>query len=382
MAGSFSVEEFVGDGVLKEFIPKLVEEGWSDVPTLKMMSSDDMERFKLTKQQKDAMELRKHLHDQSLMQYADKMEASKLSLQNLLSMSNATLSSQFNMKKAHISRFISKGKNISCAYESCNGSINGSKKGNLQTLDLNAKSTLDLKLNEGHIFKGTVSAKPAGSKLCGCIRTPPIVEDVASYSSIANVAVQKQTSEYKVGVESKVASKLPTMKASDLWREKAAILLCIRRPGCIMCRAEAHRLYSRKPIFDALGIQLVAVLHEQIESEVKEFWPHYWGGVVLIDQKMGFFRALGGGQLLKDSFLTGFVLNSQAKANYKAAKATGFEGNYRGEGQIKGGMFIVRKGRGGIAYQFIERNFGDWAPIAEVVEICNRIKNELQSHGE
>lgn len=35
-----------------------------------------------------------------------------------------------------------------------------------------------------------------------------------------------------------------------------------------MCRAEAHQLYSRKPIFDALGFQLVAVLHEQIESEV------------------------------------------------------------------------------------------------------------------
>lgn len=35
-----------------------------------------------------------------------------------------------------------------------------------------------------------------------------------------------------------------------------------------MCRAEAHQLYSRKTIFDALGFQLVAVLHEQIESEV------------------------------------------------------------------------------------------------------------------
>lgn len=35
-----------------------------------------------------------------------------------------------------------------------------------------------------------------------------------------------------------------------------------------MCRAEAHQLYSRKPIFDALGFQLVSVLHEQIDSEV------------------------------------------------------------------------------------------------------------------
>lgn len=35
-----------------------------------------------------------------------------------------------------------------------------------------------------------------------------------------------------------------------------------------MCRAEAHQLYAKKPIFDSLGIQLFAVLHEHMESEV------------------------------------------------------------------------------------------------------------------
>ncbi|XP_020583339.1 uncharacterized protein LOC110026654 [Phalaenopsis equestris] len=381
MAGSFSMEEFLGDGVLKELIPKFVEAGWDDVPTLKMKDYEDMHGFKLTQQQKDALELRKHLHDKCLMKYADKMEASKVSLQALLSMSNVALSSQFKMKKADISRFFNNENNSSCANESCNGNINGSKKADPKlssNFDApNAKTTLHLKLNEGHIFKGVVSAKPTGSKLYGCIRTCQIVEDVAPYSSLANITVERRTSEYKVGVQSVAASNFATMKASEMWKEKAVVLLCIRRPGCIMCRAEAHRLYSRKPIFDALGIQLVAVLHEHIESEVREFWPRYWGGVVVIDQNMGFFKAFGGGRLLKDRFLTGFVLNSEAKANYRAAKATGLEGNYRGERHIKGGMFIVRRGRGGIAYQFIERNFGDWAPIAEVVEICNRIKNEL-----
>lgn len=37
---------------------------------------------------------------------------------------------------------------------------------------------------------------------------------------------------------------------------------------CVMCRAEAHQLYSRKPIFDAMGVQLVAVLNELIDAEV------------------------------------------------------------------------------------------------------------------
>ncbi|XP_020579981.1 redox-regulatory protein FAM213A-like [Phalaenopsis equestris] len=96
---------------------------------------------------------------------------------------------------------------------------------------------------------------------------------------------------------------------------------------------------------------------------------------------MGFFKALGGGKLLKEGFLTGFILNSHARANYKAAKATGFDQNFKGEGGIKGGMFIIRSGRGGVAYQFIERNFGDWAPIGEVVEICTRIKNESEGYG-
>jgi hypothetical protein len=36
-----------------------------------------------------------------------------------------------------------------------------------------------------------------------------------------------------------------------------------------MCRAEAHQLYSRKPIFDAMGIQLVACLNEHIDAEVQ-----------------------------------------------------------------------------------------------------------------
>jgi hypothetical protein len=43
---------------------------------------------------------------------------------------------------------------------------------------------------------------------------------------------------------------------------------CEFQNRCIMCRAEAHQLYAKKPIFDALGIRLFAVLHEHIESEV------------------------------------------------------------------------------------------------------------------
>lgn len=108
--------------------------------------------------------------------------------------------------------------------------------------------------------------------------------------------------------------------------------------------------------------------------QVKDFWPRYWGGVVVYDQGMEFFKALGGGKLLKDKFLSGFLLNPRAIANYKRARTLGVEQNFKGEGEIKGGLFIVGRGRSGIAYQFIERNFGDWAPLAEVIEICTQLQ--------
>ena len=95
---------------------------------------------------------------------------------------------------------------------------------------------------------------------------------------------------------------------------------------------------------------------------------------MLFDRSMKFFKALGGGQLLKDSFISGFIFNPRAIANYKRAKATGSEQNFKGEGEIKGGLFIVGREKSGIAYQFIERNFGDWAPLAEVIDICSKLQ--------
>ncbi|KAL0380675.1 UNVERIFIED_CONTAM: Peroxiredoxin-like 2A [Sesamum angustifolium] len=411
---SFSIEDFVGNGSLRELLSKLLDEGWDDVPTLKIMNSEDMDEIGMTRQQKDALEIRSYLHDRALMQYGDQLEASGKGLPELLSSSTLDLSSQYGMKRGHIARFMDR--TSACAtdplpalytvptrrqnnlasrnrsiYRSQNSSANSGK---LQSMtrssgrsnshsDFSLEQSLSsFKIKDGYVFKGVVAAMPAEPRACGCVQPPPIVENVAPYSAIENVSIQKLTPEYKIGMERLIKNKTPPMKASELWREKPAILVCIRRPGCIMCRAEAHQLYSKKPIFDALGVQLFAVLHEHIESEVKDFWPRYWGGVVLFDGRQEFFKALGGGKLLKDKFISGFLLNPRAIANYKRAKAIGVEQNFKGEGEIKGGLFIVGRGKSGIAYQFIERNFGDWAPHAEVIEICNRIQNPQQNQLE
>ncbi|KAI7981766.1 Ankyrin repeat-containing protein [Camellia lanceoleosa] len=102
------MEGFVGNGALKRVIPKLIEEGWDDVPTLKLMKLEDMDAINMTQQQKDALEMRSYLHNRALIQYGDKLESSGKCLQELLGLSADEISSQFGMKRGHVARFIEK----------------------------------------------------------------------------------------------------------------------------------------------------------------------------------------------------------------------------------------------------------------------------------
>ena len=54
----------------------------------------------------DALELRIYLHDRSLMEYADRLEASGISLIDLISTSPSLLVSQYGMRRVHVARFI------------------------------------------------------------------------------------------------------------------------------------------------------------------------------------------------------------------------------------------------------------------------------------
>ncbi|KAK9934893.1 hypothetical protein M0R45_022022 [Rubus argutus] len=334
---SFSIEEFVGNGVLKGLIPKLLEEGWDDVPTLKIMNLEDMDAINMTQEQKDALEIRSYLHERALMQYGDTLESSGKSLAEILTVGAGDLSSQFGMKRGHIARFmdrtsecedipkadptpatrristLSKKNSIYKSFQSVNSQKVPSRTSSINDKTLE-QSLASFKIKDGYIFKGIVSMEAAEPRACGCVQPPAVSDKIAPYSAIENISVQKLTPEYKIGMEHLVKTKTPPMKASELWRNKPAVLLCIRRPGCIMCRAEAHQLYAKKPLFDSLGVQLFAVLHEYKESEVKDFWPRYWGGAVIYDRGMEFFKALGGGKLLKEKFLSGFLFNPRAIA--------------------------------------------------------------------
>jgi hypothetical protein len=95
---------------------------------------------------------------------------------------------------------------------------------------------------------------------------------------------------------------------------------------------------------------------------------------VVEDEKREFFKALGGGRLNEENVYRGFLFNATTRANWKRARATGIDNTSTGEASIKGGLYIIRAGNGGVAYQFVERNFGDWAPLEEVLKVCEEIQ--------
>nr|XP_025884734.1 uncharacterized protein LOC112940687 [Solanum lycopersicum] len=102
---SFAIEDFVGSGSLQGLLPKLLEEGWDDVPTLKTMNADDMNELNMTQRQKDALDIRSYLHNRALMQYADTLEESGKSLPELLKLTKVDLTTVYGMKRGHVARF-------------------------------------------------------------------------------------------------------------------------------------------------------------------------------------------------------------------------------------------------------------------------------------
>lgn len=211
---------------------------------------------------KEALEIRSYLHDRALLQYGNKLEATGKCLPELLSLSRADLSSQLEMKRGHIARFLDRtsacatdpppvshsplttrrnsmaSKNNSIYRKDLSSLNSGKLKSMTRTPGSNSSYNLPLeqsmasfKIKEGHVFKGIVAAIPADLTPCGCVQPPTIVKSVAPYSTIENISVQKLTPEYKIGMERLVKTKTPPMKSLELWREKPAIFLCIRRPG-------------------------------------------------------------------------------------------------------------------------------------------------------
>jgi len=135
-----------------------------------------------------------------------------------------------------------------------------------------------------------------------------------------------------------------------------------------LCRGEALKVRAAKPELDALGVVLACVLKEGLPAEVEEFKRDFWPEHLYLDEDKAFFKAVGGGKLRKGSLSAFLNPFSRIYKHASAAKKVGVTNhNLNGEGLIMGGMFVMKPGSKGVQYQFQERNFGDHAPIEEVL---------------
>ncbi|KXZ52229.1 hypothetical protein GPECTOR_10g860 [Gonium pectorale] len=181
--------------------------------------------------------------------------------------------------------------------------------------------------------------------------------------------------------------------ASNLWQSKPLAVLILRRPGCVLCRDEAQRLWALKPEFDKLGVELICVVHEWIQREIDAFSPSYWPGPLYHDASKAFYGALNGGTPLRGSPLGLLMPWSAVWARIRAAQKNVKEHNLAGEGLIMGGAMVLQRaqagsgsGNGGdggsggaggrVAWMHVESELGLVAEPQEVLEAARRVAAE------
>ncbi|KAF9173147.1 hypothetical protein BGX21_010064 [Mortierella sp. AD011] len=168
------------------------------------------------------------------------------------------------------------------------------------------------------------------------------------------------------------------LPAHDLWKNQSTIVIVIRRPGCQFCREEARIFHGyRQMIEQSMGLKMICVVHEKEGADI--FQNEFWHGKVYFDAEKGFYKALGGGrlrvggweQLIRPSFWRYLVRN----------KRSGVKGNFEGDGSILGGLLVVSAGDNGIAYEHIEKVWGDIAHADKVLEACSQLTGVALNKG-
>lgn len=126
------------------------------------------------------------------------------------------------------------------------------------------------------------------------------------------------------------------IKAKSLWETNGAVIMAVRRPGWFLCREvtqravhhtetvaarvcdltcddlhqplrppqEASELSSLKPQLEELGVPLVAVVKENIGTEIEDFRPHFAGDIYIDEEASGTF-------FLNPSFASQFILHAR-----------------------------------------------------------------------
>ena len=53
-----------------------------------------------------------------------------------------------------------------------------------------------------------------------------------------------------------------------------------------------------------------------------------------------------------------------------------YQGNLKGEGRLLGGVLVIGPGETGVVYDYREKEFGDHAPVEEVVAAVKKMKGQ------
>ncbi|KAK6293811.1 hypothetical protein J4Q44_G00361370 [Coregonus suidteri] len=146
-----------------------------------------------------------------------------------------------------------------------------------------------------------------------------------------------------------------TIKAKALWEKTGAVVM-----------AEASELSSLKTQLEELGVPLVAVVKENIGTEIQDFRPHF-AGDIYVDEQHHFYgplqRKMGG---------LGFI-RLGVWQNFMRAWKAGYQGNMLGEGFVLGGVFVIGAGNQGILLEHREKEFGNKVENEDVLEAAKRI---------
>uniref|UniRef100_A0A8C7CG19 Peroxiredoxin-like 2A n=1 Tax=Oncorhynchus kisutch TaxID=8019 RepID=A0A8C7CG19_ONCKI len=117
-------------------------------------------------------------------------------------------------------------------------------------------------------------------------------------------------------------------KAKTLWEKTGAVIMVVRRPGCLLCRE-----VSPQP--EELGIPMLAVVKEHIGQALDAF-KTFFTGEVYVDQKRALY-----GPVERYMFLSALLRIGVWRSLWRAYRK-GCTGNIiKVEGLVLGGVFVI-----------------------------------------
>jgi len=136
-----------------------------------------------------------------------------------------------------------------------------------------------------------------------------------------------------------------------------------------MCREEAHELSNLADSFEAKGVPMYAVLHEQLGH--KSFAP-YFPGSLLLDEEKRFY-----GPKERRTLIMGLLRYGVWQSGARA-KSKGIEGNLKGDGTLLGGVYLIGPGSQGILYEHREMEFGDHFNSLQLLAALETLKADTE----